>query len=54
MIEIKKMSKKAQKNFYNSKRGSWNGVNPVTKVVKNKKKYDRNRSKREVAQYEMQ
>lgn len=54
MIEIKKMSKKAQKDFYNSKRGSWNGVNPVTKVVKNKKKYDRNRSKREAIQYEMQ
>ena len=46
-IPLTKQSKKEQRAFYAAKRGSWNGVNPVTRVVPNKKAYDRNRLKRE-------
>lgn len=42
-IPLEKQSKKQQKEFYSSKRGSWNGVNPVTKVVQSKKVYNRKR-----------
>lgn len=38
-MEIKKMSKKAQKTYYNSKRGSWYNVNPITKVGKGSHDY---------------
>ena len=48
-IPLTKQSKKEQRAFYAAKRGSWNGVNPVTRVVPNKKAYDRNRVKRENA-----
>ena len=44
-VSLEKRSKKEQKAFHASRRGSWNGVNPVTRVVPNKKAYDRNRSK---------
>lgn len=40
-IEYGKMSKKAQKEYNQSKRRDWNGVDPRTKVVPNKKAYDR-------------
>ena len=46
-IPLTKQSKKQQRAFYAAKRGSWNGVNPVTRVVPSKKLYDRNRLKRE-------
>jgi hypothetical protein len=44
--------KKTKKNInlmdlYFQIRGSWNGVNPCTKVFKDKTKYDRKRDKRE-------
>ena len=32
---------------YAAKRGSWNGLSPVTRVMQSKKTYDRNRVKRE-------
>ena len=41
MTEFKKLSKKAQREINNQKRGSWNGIVPVTKIVKSKKIYDR-------------
>lgn len=41
-VEYKKMSKKQQREYNQSKRRDWNGVNPVTKVVPNKKAYNRN------------
>ena len=40
-ITFEKLSKKARQEINNSKRGSWNGLNPVTKVVKSKKLYNR-------------
>ena len=42
-----KRSKRAQRACYAAKRGSWNGLSPVTRVVQSKKAYDRNRVKRE-------
>ena len=42
-----KRSKRAQCEHYAAKRGSWNGLSPVTRVVQSKKAYDRNRVKRE-------
>ena len=38
-VPLEKRSKKEQKAY------SWNGVNPVTRVVPNKKGYDRKRAK---------
>ena len=46
-IPLKKQSKKQQRAYHAAKRGSWNGVSPVTRVVPSKKGYDRNRVKRE-------
>ncbi len=46
MIPLKKQSKRAQKEFHSKKRGSWNGISPVTRAVPNGKAYDRNRIKR--------
>ena len=46
-IPLNKQSKKQQRAYRAAKRGSWNGVNPVTRVMPNKKAYDRNRVKRE-------
>ncbi|MBQ8964066.1 MAG: hypothetical protein IJ089_09735 [Clostridia bacterium] len=44
---LKKRSKKAQRAHHALKRADWNGVVPVTRVVPDKTKYDRNRMKRE-------
>ena len=47
MIPLNKQSKKAQRRYHEAKRGDWNGVSPVTRVIPNKKAYDRKRMKRE-------
>ena len=44
---ITKQSKSKQREYYASKRGSWNGVSPVTRIVPSRRAYDRNRMKRE-------
>ena len=36
-VPLEKRSKKEQKAYHAQQRGSWNGVNPVTRVVPNKK-----------------
>ena len=41
IIPLKKQSKKEQRKFHARKRGDWNGLKPVTRVVKSKKVYDR-------------
>ena len=46
-VPVGKRSKTAQKAFYASQRSTWNGLNPVTRTVKNGKAYDRNRAKTE-------
>ena len=40
-VPLQKQSKKRQQEFYSKDRGSWLGVNPVTKITPNKKLYNR-------------
>ena len=47
MIPLAKQSKKKQREYHASKRGTWNGLSPVTRVVPSRRVYDRNRIKRE-------
>ena len=44
---LKKQSKKNQRKVHAAKRGTWNGVSPVTRIVQSKRLYDRNRAKQE-------
>lgn len=48
-IPLEKRSKKEQRAYHAAQRGSWNGVDPVTRVVPSKKLYNRkkNRLRRE-------
>lgn len=46
LIPLKKQSKKSRRKYYAKQRGSWNGIDPTTRIVKSKKEYDRNRIKR--------
>lgn len=46
MIPLQKQSKRAQKEYHLSKRGSWGDVNPVSRTVESKKVYNRKRMKR--------
>ena len=47
MTPLKKQSKSKKREYYAAKRGSWNGVSPVTRIVPSRRAYDRNRVKRE-------
>ncbi len=47
MIPLAKQSKAKQREYYAAQRGSWKGINPVSRVVPNGRAYDRNRIKRE-------
>ena len=44
---IAKRSKREQRKYYASKRGSWKGILPVTRVVQSRRIYDRKRIKQE-------
>lgn len=46
LAPLNKRSKKAQKEYHTKQRGSWYGLNPVTRTVPSGKAYDRNRAKR--------
>ena len=46
MVPLNKRSKKAQKEYYAKQRGSWYGVNSITRTVPSGKVDDRNRVKR--------
>lgn len=46
MVPLNKQSKRAQKEYHLSKRGSWGDVNPVSRKVESKKVYSRKRLKR--------
>ena len=50
-IPFEKLSKKKKKEYYASQRGTWNGVNPVTKVVPNKKLYNRKKQPKDFGCY---
>ena len=43
-VPYAKLSKKKQREINRAKRGSWNGVNPVTRKEKNQKLYDRKKA----------
>ncbi len=47
IVPLKKQSKKKQRAYHAAKRGSWNGLSPVTRVVESKKVYNRKRIKQE-------
>ena len=44
-VPLEKQSKKSQKRFHAAKRGSWHGVNPVTRMPANPKAYNRAKAK---------
>ena len=46
MIPLAKQSKAKQHKYHAEQRGSWNGVNPVSRIVPSRKEYDRNKIKR--------
>lgn len=45
MTPLHKQSKKLQKAHHQKKRGDWNGIKPVTRVVESRTAYDRKRMK---------
>ena len=46
-VQLKKQSKRAQKEFHSKRRGSWYGILPATRTVPSGGIYDRKRMKRE-------
>lgn len=44
-VPLDKRSKKAQREYHAKQRGSWHGVNPITRTVQSRKTYDRERVK---------
>lgn len=46
LVPLRKQSKKARKAYHTKQRGTWNGLSPVTRIVRNGKAYDRNQVKR--------
>lgn len=44
-VPIKKRSKREQRRLNAQRRGSWNGVRPVTRIVPSGKAYDRAKEK---------
>ena len=46
LVPLNKRSKKAQKEYHAKQRGSWYGLNPITRTVPSGKVYDRNQAKR--------
>lgn len=45
LVPLDKRSKKAQREYRAKQRGSWHGVNPITRTVQSRKTYDRARVK---------
>lgn len=45
VVSLDKQQKKAQRTFHAARRGSWYGVNPVTRVVPSGKQYSRAKAK---------
>lgn len=50
-VPLEKRSKKEQKAFHAVQRGSWNGVNPVSRKTESKKAYKRSRMKQAERQF---
>ena len=51
LVPLSKQSKRSQREFYKSQRGSWNGINPVTQVIPNKKAYNRKKLSKKFDSY---
>lgn len=49
-IPLEKQSKKAQRAYHAKQRGSWNGVNPTSKVIPSGKTYSRKKRREEYAE----
>lgn len=47
MVPLAKQFKADRRKYHLSQRGSWNGISPVTRIVPDRRAYDRNRLKRE-------
>ena len=47
-IPYKKLSKRKRRELDNERRASWGAVDPVTRVMKSKKLYNRKKNKDEV------
>lgn len=45
LVPLDKRSKKARREYHAKQRGSWHGVNPITRTVQSRKTYDRARVK---------
>ena len=45
LIPLDKRSKKTQREYHAKQRGSWYGLNPITRTVQSRKTYDRARVK---------
>ncbi|MGN1001384.1 MAG: hypothetical protein ACI4PC_01315 [Oscillospiraceae bacterium] len=45
-VPFEKLSKKRQRELNAQKRGSWGGLNPVTRKPKNPKAYDRRKAQK--------
>lgn len=50
MKSVSTMTKKERKAYYNAQRGSWYGLNPVTRKPRNSRAYDRNRTRSDLRQ----
>lgn len=48
IVPLKKQSKRTQKAYHDKQRGSWYGLNPVTRTVPNGKGYNRSSAKRDI------
>ena len=46
MTPLEKQSKKSKKAYYAERRGSWNGLSPVTRVSPGGTEYDRRRERK--------
>ena len=46
LIPFEKLSKKKQRELNAAKRGSWNGLNPVTRRPENVKAYNRRKAQK--------
>ncbi len=44
-VPLEKRSKRQQRQVYAARRGSWNGVNPVSKVIPSGKAYRRSKTR---------
>ena len=50
LIPLDKRSKKARREYHAKQRGSWHGVNPITRTVQSRKTYDRARVNKRIAE----